>query len=557
VNEEGAPFDSGFDDTGPFRVSPVSGSVSLEIALRDFGPAAIDDLIARVRELAATLDRAHIAGAIHGALHPRNIFVTDTASHIVVDDRPSAPYAAPEVLGGGAATPASDQFSLAAITHEWMTSRPISGPADRPIDVRAIPGVDRAAISQALTRALAREPGRRFASCSAFRDALVAAVTSTLPLLADDDDSVEPFLPETPAEGEDLANAPTNGHAAASVDLDDFRVTKADAIDEPASAAEDRGTAIRDQGPGIRDQGSGITNQGLGIRDPGTGFGDQGSALRDLGADLDEPDDVPVPVRAWEPGVSPHASASPRFGGLALILAALVGAVFGFAAGYMARPRALQTAPIAEGLAPAPAAEQRREAAPASPTPATPVAEAPAKAPDATTPAQVAPGRLLVQSTPSGATVSVDGSPRGETPLTLRDLPLGTREVVVSQPGYLSESRRVALTESRPSRSIEVRLSRESSASGTAAPRPSTPVQTGRPAASTGELVVESLPTGAAVTVNDQPRGTTPLNLAELPPGEYRVAMSMPGYRDVVTMVRVVAGERARAAARLTQQEQQ
>jgi hypothetical protein len=73
---------------------------------------------------------------------------------------------------------------------------------------------------------------------------------------------------------------------------------------------------------------------------------------------------------------------------------------------------------------------------------------------------------------------------------------------------------------------------------------------------STGELIVESLPPGASVTVNGQPRGTTPLNMAELPPGEYRVTMSMKGYRDFATTVRVVAGERARAAARLTEQEQ-
>ena len=49
LNEDGAPFDSGFDDTGPFRVTPESGGVSLESALRDFGPAAIDDLIPRLR----------------------------------------------------------------------------------------------------------------------------------------------------------------------------------------------------------------------------------------------------------------------------------------------------------------------------------------------------------------------------------------------------------------------------------------------------------------------------------------------------------------------------
>jgi hypothetical protein len=248
-----------------------------------------------------------------------------------------------------------------------------------------------------------------------------------------------------------------------------------------------------------------------------------------------------------------------------LIFAALVGSVFGFAGGYMARPRALQTAPIAEGLAPNAGTAGATGATGTSPketggtgtagspgarvAPAAPAAPAPGArvAPAAPT----APGRLLVRSTPSGASVSVDGTPRGETPLTLRDLPLGTREIVVAEQGYLSESRRVALTESRPSRSIEVRLSRESSASSSTTPAPA-----GRPAVSTGELVVESLPPGASVSVNGQPRGTTPLNMAELPPGEYRVTMSMKGYRDFATTVRVVAGERARAAARLTEQEQ-
>lgn len=43
----------------------------------------------------------------------------------------------------------------------------------------------------------------------------------------------------------------------------------------------------------------------------------------------------------------------------------------------------------------------------------------------------------------------------------------------------------------------------------------------------------------------------------DLAPGDYRVTMSLPGYRNVATTVRVVAGERARAAARLTEQEQE
>jgi hypothetical protein len=505
VTEEGAPFDSGFDDTGPFRVSPASGSVSLEAALRDFGPAAIDDLIPRLGELAATLDRAHALGAVHGALHPRNIFVTDLATDIVADGTPASPYAAPEVLDGRPATPASDEYSLAAIAHQWMTGRTIAGPADRPVDVRAIPGVDRAAMAQAFTRALARSPDKRFASCTAFCGALAAAAPSTLPLLADDHDPVEPFVPETPVETADLAIAPS---AAPPIDLRDLDIA------EPAGIARA------------------------------------------------EPDVAPVP--AWQPAsTASRDSLSQRFSGLALIIATLVGAVFGFAAGYMARPRALQTAPIAEGLAPeagatGSAGATKKGAPDAAVGTAAPAAPAPRAAPDAPA-APVSPGRLLVRSTPSGATVSVDGTPRGQTPLTLRDLPLGTREVVVSASGYVPESQRVALTDARPSRSIEVRLSRVAStaAGRPAPPRPSTPATLGRPAESTGSLVVESRPSGAAVAINGQPRGATPLNVADLPPGDYTVTMTMKGYRDFATTVRVVAGERARAAARLTEQEQE
>jgi hypothetical protein len=168
-------------------------------------------------------------------------------------------------------------------------------------------------------------------------------------------------------------------------------------------------------------------------------------------------------------------------------------------------------------------------------------------------------GRLLVRSTPAGASVSVDGVSRGVTPLALRDLDLGAREIIVARRGYLPESRRVVLTKARPSRSVEVRLS-----TAAAAPPRSAAAASGRsgatspqPAVSTGVLAVESRPRGAAVAINGKPSGRTPLTINDLPPGEYRVTLTLAGYRDFATTVRVVAGERARAAASLTAQEQE
>lgn len=149
--------------------------------------------------------------------------------------------------------------------------------------------------------------------------------------------------------------------------------------------------------------------------------------------------------------------------------------------------------------------------------------------------------------------MAVDGVAKGVTPLALRALELGSRTITVTQRGYIADTRRVLLTRARPSRSLEIRL-----AAATAAPRPSTPATLGqRPAAaaSTGTLNVESRPPGAAVTINGKPSGITPMTIDALAPGDYRVTLSLAGYQPFATTVRVVAGERTRAAASLSVQE--
>ncbi len=191
--------DSVFDDSGPFSVTPNGAGVSLDQALREFGPAAIDDLIPRLRALAAALDDAHAAGFVHGRLHPSKVLITDDGTYVMGRRVPAS----------AALTREADQYALASIAYEWMFGRPISGTGDRPVDVRSIPGVDRAALSRAFTRALSPEPSRRFASCSDFVEAVAAAVTPSLPLMAvdDDDHPVGPFMPEDPAAAVPIAMA--------------------------------------------------------------------------------------------------------------------------------------------------------------------------------------------------------------------------------------------------------------------------------------------------------------------------------------------------------------
>lgn len=514
MNEEGAPLDSGFDDAGPFSVTPDADGVALDAALREFGPAAFEDLLPRLRMLAADLDAAHAAGFMHGRLHPGKVFVTAEATYLLgarvarglapASPWPiQPPYTAPEVVAGAAPSPASDQFSLAAIAYEWMFGRPISGPAERSVEVRAIPNVDRAELARAFTRALTPEPFRRFASCTDFCEAIAAASAPALPLLGatedDAEEDLQTFVPETPA-------APAGEVAPVAAIAPDPDLSFAAAVPDPAPRE----------------------------------------------ADFDAFDAASEPLHAAP--AAPTAAVGPprrgeRFSGVALIVATLVGAVFGFAAGYMARPRALQSAPAA-------AAESIER--PASPPPAAAPVAANPEPKAAAAPSKI--GRLLVRSSPPGATVEVDGVSRGVTPLALRDLDLGARQITVSRRGYGSEARRIVLTKARPSRSVEVRLSASAPASRsgtTAAPRPSTPASLGKPAAATGVLIVESRPSGASVTVDGKPSGVTPLTIGALPPGNYRVTLTLEGHRPFATTVRVVAGERARAAARLTEQEQE
>jgi hypothetical protein len=521
LNDEGAPKTSGFDDSGPFADTPPAGGVTLDSALREFGPAAFDDLIPRLRSLAADLDQAHARGFVHGRLHPSRIIVTNDATYLI----------GRRVPAGGALTPAQDQAAFAVIAYEWMFGRRVSpGAAVAPSPPS---GVDRGALSQALTRALSLDRDRQFPSIGDFVSALENSQTLLLPLATAEEDPVEPFIPESldSRAAAKTADSPAQAAVAAPGPVPDFDTIDRGTGDEPPQVVASTSAAAA---------ASYVT--------------------ADSSAD---------PVSA----MTALRRAPQRFSGLALILATIVGAVLGFAAGYMARPRALQMSP-AVGAPGAPSAKSAPSAKGAPAATGAELALDDSKPERPATPARVAPvapakiGRLLVRSTPAGAAVAVDGVAKGVTPLAIRDLDLGSRDITLTHRGYDTEARRIVLSKARPSRSVEVRLSASappgrsgesapSARGGPGAPRPSTPASFGKPPATTGVLAVESQPPGALVLVNGQPSGTTPLTMNDMTPGEYRVTMRLKGFRDFATTVQVVAGERARAAARLTEQEQE
>ena len=127
-------------------------------------------------------------------------------------------------------------------------------------------------------------------------------------------------------------------------------------------------------------------------------------------------------------------------------------------------------------------------------------------------------GELAVQSRPQGARVVVDGKESGVTPTTIR-LPAGPHVLEV-QVGK-SEPRVIPLTITagvQTSQYIEL-----------------------RDVAATGGLEIRSNPPGARITIDGQPRGTTPANIPNLTPGDHTVVLELGG-RKVTQAVKIDPG---------------
>jgi hypothetical protein len=266
----------------------------------------------------------------------------------------------------------------------------------------------------------------------------------------------------------------------------------------------------------------------------------------------------------------------PRSAVWPLALALVVGLAVGFAFGYATGGRAgaeLSVAASAAGLnspedrllpvSPATGTAPPASAAAPPAGPVAGVAETEVKMTPAAEPAAPAPppvvaenrpepvnaarnrpepveGRLLIRSTPAGATAFVDGRRVGRTPVTLRDIDRGAHTVRVVHEGYAAGERRVTITAGRPSQSLTFSLSRMQAAA---------PVRSAADAPS--PLTVESRPSGARVSVDGRVAGRTPLTLDAVTAGDHPVILELDGYRRWASSVRVVPGAPARVRASL------
>lgn len=137
-------LDAEVDSAAPYLVTRFVSGPSLYQVVDQSGPMHGDDLTDLARDLADALCSVHRAGVVHRDLKPGNVLMHD-GEPVVIDfgiaqiadeTRLTVPgmvfgtpgYLAPELLAGGAVTPAADVYAWAATLVYAATARP---PYDR------------------------------------------------------------------------------------------------------------------------------------------------------------------------------------------------------------------------------------------------------------------------------------------------------------------------------------------------------------------------------------------------------------------------------------------
>src|SRR5687768_11235184 len=245
------PIAAGIEGTVAYRAEEYVAAESLDVALRHYAPAPLEKVLPFITQLAGAIDFARASGVGHGALHPRDIFITPEEARATgfgvvealerVGQRAPVrrPYSAPERVAGGSWSTPADVFSLGVIAFELLTGR---RPAGTGVQIGTLTGATpesgTSAVHAVLARAMEDEPARRYQSALAFASALESAAHGQAPdssevaaiaaVPADDfllradatDDDIDDSLPDMlPVDGIDEREEP----AEAELEDDLFR----------------------------------------------------------------------------------------------------------------------------------------------------------------------------------------------------------------------------------------------------------------------------------------------------------------------------------------------
>ncbi|WP_405365886.1 protein kinase domain-containing protein [Kitasatospora sp. NBC_00039] len=198
----------------------------LDKVLTEGGPMAPEQALGLLATALDALHAAHQQEIVHRDVKPSNLMlgadgrvtVTDfgiaralvsttlTATNVVIG---TALYMAPEQAGGGGVTPASDLYSIGVVCYELLTGTPpFTGESVVEVALKHVqqpapelPEEFPREVREFVARALAKQPGDRFADAAAMAAAARAAVGDRSVPVAAVVRPVPPAAPEAPAAG--------------------------------------------------------------------------------------------------------------------------------------------------------------------------------------------------------------------------------------------------------------------------------------------------------------------------------------------------------------------
>jgi len=141
-------------------------------------------------------------------------------------------------------------------------------------------------------------------------------------------------------------------------------------------------------------------------------------------------------------------------------------------------------------------------------------------------------GNINVQTTPPGATVTLDGQEKGKTPVALTNLAIGQHELIISLDGFLPVQRTVTVQDQQTA-TVQEDLAKAE-----------------------GKIMCVSVPKGAMITLDGQEVGVTPRTIEQVPVGRRTLRLTLDGYEVWEAAVPVVHGETTKVEVALIRAEQ-
>jgi hypothetical protein len=134
-------------------------------------------------------------------------------------------------------------------------------------------------------------------------------------------------------------------------------------------------------------------------------------------------------------------------------------------------------------------------------------------------------GSVYVSSSPSNATISIDGVMKGTTNLLVPNITAGSHNLTLSKTGYQSKTQ-----------TIDVKAGVDT----VLAPIILTPG--GEPVNNSGSVYVASIPTNATILIDSAVKGVTNQIVSGIPAGTHNLTLTKVGYQATTIWVDIVAG---------------